>query len=149
MVRPAGMFICSHHRCCSCNRFTASAGGLLFRCTGCLTAYCEDCLPQDEIDSVGRCRKLEQLGYNSRQSYYIRCPYCCQLDGFKPQGMLQENADTEAAAKAAKLKAAEDAQQLLLSPIEVVAAPRSTRAAASTHLAASLAREILLSMRKK
>jgi hypothetical protein len=45
-VRPSGMFICPHHRCVSCNRSTASAGGMLFRCTGCITSYCEDCLPQ-------------------------------------------------------------------------------------------------------
>jgi len=44
--RPTGTFICPHHRCCLCNRSTASAGGLLFRCIGCLTSYCEDCLPQ-------------------------------------------------------------------------------------------------------
>jgi hypothetical protein len=91
LSRPSGMFICPHHRCCLCNRSTASAGGLLFRCTGCMTAYCEDCLPQDEIDSVGRCRPLEKLGYDSKQSYFIRCPYCCQLDGFKPGGILQDN----------------------------------------------------------
>ena len=44
--RTTGTFICPHHRCCLCNRSTASAGGLLFRCIGCLTSYCEDCLPQ-------------------------------------------------------------------------------------------------------
>jgi hypothetical protein len=96
LTRPAGMFICPHHRCCACNRSTASAGGLLFRCTGCMTAYCEDCLPQDEIDSVGRCKPLEKLGYDSKQSYYIRCPYCCQLDGFKPQGILTDKDETSA-----------------------------------------------------
>jgi hypothetical protein len=100
LTRPSGMFICPHHRCCSCNRSTASAGGLLFRCTGCLTAYCEDCLPQDEIDSVGRCRPLEKLGYDSRQAYFIRCPYCCQLDGFKPLGILKDNEEAEAQEKA-------------------------------------------------
>jgi hypothetical protein len=58
-----------------------------------MTAYCEDCLPQDEIESVGRCRALEQQGYDSKQSYYIRCPYCCQLDGSKPLGILSDNVD--------------------------------------------------------
>jgi hypothetical protein len=100
LTRPAGMFICPHHRCCACNRSTASAGGLLFRCTGCMTAYCEDCLPQDEIDSVGRCKPLEKLGYDSKQSYYIRCPYCCQLDGFKPQGILTDKDESAANAGA-------------------------------------------------
>ena len=103
LSRPSGMFICPHHRCVSCNRSTASAGGLLFRCTGCMTAYCEDCLPQDEIESIGRCRPLEKLGYDSKQSYFIRCPYCCHLDGFKPLGILNDN--EEANAQAAKLQA--------------------------------------------
>ena len=84
------MFICPHHRCTICNRSTAAAGGLLFRCIACVTAYCEDCLPQDEIESIGRCRKLEQLGYDSKQSYFIRCSYCCQLDGSKAFGILTD-----------------------------------------------------------
>ncbi len=84
----SGMYICPHHRCVDCNRSTASAGGLLFRCAGCLTAYCEDCLPQDEIDSVGRCKPLEAFGYNSKQAYYIKCPTCCSIEGFKPLGVL-------------------------------------------------------------
>lgn len=109
LTRPAGMFICPHHRCCVCNRSTASAGGLLFRCNGCLTAYCEDCLPQDEIDSVGRCKPLEKLGYDSKQSYFIRCPYCCQLDGFKPGGILNDN---EEANKQAKKKEDEESRNL-------------------------------------
>ena len=84
------MFCCPHHKCCSCLRSTASAGGMLFRCTGCLTAYCEDCLPQDEIDSVGRCRELEELGYESKQSYFIRCPSCCLSDSDKKAAEIVE-----------------------------------------------------------
>jgi SWI/SNF-related matrix-associated actin-dependent regulator of chromatin subfamily A member 5 len=82
-----GMFICPHHKCVYCYRSTASAGGMLFRCIGCLTAYCEDCLPQDEIESVGRCRELEYLGYDSKQSYYIKCPTCCMADNVKAKGI--------------------------------------------------------------
>lgn len=74
--KGSGMFICPHHKCVGCNRSTASAGGLLFRCLDCLTSYCEDCLPQDEIDSVGRSKEMELLGYESKQSYFIKCPYC-------------------------------------------------------------------------
>lgn len=74
------MFCCPHHKCCACYRSTAAAGGMLFRCVGCLTAYCEDCLPQDEVESVGRCRALEQLGYESKQSYYIRCTACVLVE---------------------------------------------------------------------
>ncbi len=36
---------CPHHNCATCGRTTAAAGGLLFRCEMCDTAYCEDHLP--------------------------------------------------------------------------------------------------------
>lgn len=75
-----GSFICSHHKCSSCSRNTAAAGGLLFRCTGCMTSYCEDCLPQDEIEGLGRYKPFEELGYISKQAYYIRCPVCIADD---------------------------------------------------------------------
>ena len=87
LQRSAGMFVCPHHKCAHCYRNTASAGGMLFRCTGCLTAYCEDCLPQDEIESLGRCRDLEELGYDSKQSYYISCPACCVADNVRASGI--------------------------------------------------------------
>lgn len=88
--KGSGMFICPHHRCGVCNRPTASAGGLLFRCAGCLTSYCEDCLPQEQIDSLGRCRPLEVYNYHSKQAYYIKCPSCCALEGCKPMGVLAD-----------------------------------------------------------
>ena len=75
-----GSFICSHHKCSSCNRNTAAAGGLLFRCTGCMTSYCEDCLPQDEIEGLGRYKPFEELGYISKQAYYVKCPACIADD---------------------------------------------------------------------
>lgn len=93
--KGAGMSICPHHRCGECNRSTASAGGLLFRCCGCLTSYCEDCLPQDEIESVGRCRAFETFGYHSKQAYFIKCPSCCEVEGVKPLGILGDQEDNE------------------------------------------------------
>ena len=88
ILKGTGMFICPHHKCASCSRSTAAAGGLLFRCMGCLTSYCEDCLPQDEIESIGRCRSMEDLGYESKQSYYIMCPSCCLQDGVIAKGVV-------------------------------------------------------------
>lgn len=88
--KGSGMFICPHHRCGPCNRSTSSAGGLLFRCAGCLSAYCEDCLPQEEIDSLGRCRALEAYNYHSKQAYYIKCPSCCDIEGCRPMGVLAD-----------------------------------------------------------
>lgn len=107
--KGSGLLICPHHRCVDCCRPTASAGGLLFRCLGCLTSYCEDCLPQDEIESVGRCKSLEADGYISKQAYYIKCPRCCSLEGLRPQGVLgdRDYNEAQAAKTAAEAKAAE------------------------------------------
>ena len=65
---------CSQHNCAECNRNTAQSGGMLFRydallylgylgsesvfcfpdrCQTCPQAFCEDCLPQGNIDAVG------------------------------------------------------------------------------------------------
>ena len=95
-VGGPSMFGCPHHKCCSCYRSTAAAGGMLFRCTGCLTAYCEDCLPQDEVESIGRCRELETLGYDSKQCYFIRCPSCLLFDNEKnPTAGVTEEQEQE------------------------------------------------------
>lgn len=65
-----GSIHCSQHYCAECNRSTADAGGMLFRCVFSLTsrrrlnfarrscqtcpsAFCEDCLPPGDIDAVG------------------------------------------------------------------------------------------------
>jgi len=101
--RGSAMFICPHHKCAMCMRNTASAGGLLFRCKGCVTSFCEDCLPQDEVESIGRCRELEYLGYSSKQSYYIKCGTCCAADGFVPTG-VDGDVHTRAAAENAHAK---------------------------------------------
>ena len=96
LAREKTMFICPHHKCVACTRTTASAGGMLFRCIGCLTSYCEDCLPQDDIDSVGRFKLLKELGYDSKQSYYIKCPSCLMHSGETAKGVLgDQNMDVD------------------------------------------------------
>jgi SWI/SNF-related matrix-associated actin-dependent regulator of chromatin subfamily A member 5 len=87
IAKSAMGFICPHHKCQSCTRGTAAAGGLLFRCVNCLTSYCEDCLPDEEVESVGRCRALEELGYHAKQAYYIKCSPCCVDDGIEATGV--------------------------------------------------------------
>ncbi len=42
-----GSFICPWHQCWTCCKRISSAGGVLFRCADCPTAYCFDCLPDD------------------------------------------------------------------------------------------------------
>ena len=88
LSKSGATFQCPLHKCVACGRSTVASGGLLFRCLGCLTSYCEDCLPQDEIESVGRCKALEDEGYfSNHQAYYIRCPSCCAQEGIRPTGV--------------------------------------------------------------
>ena len=62
---------------------------------GCVTAYCEDCLPQDEIESVGRCKMLEAVEYYSQQAYYVLCPACCLSRGVTATGVLGDKVKEE------------------------------------------------------
>ena len=69
-VARTPMMICSQHSCSICSRSTGDAGGMLFRCVlpwvdvfgtsidlsrcqTCPQAFCEDCLPEDDIDAIG------------------------------------------------------------------------------------------------
>eukprot|EP00903_Cladosiphon_okamuranus_P009406 g8970.t1 len=72
----ASSLVCPQHRCAGCAKSTAAAGGLLFRCQTCPDAYCQGCLPEAEVEALGRNPQLEALGYFGRQSYWIRCGPC-------------------------------------------------------------------------
>ena len=37
---------CPWHSCCVCDRKSSAAGGMLFHCEACPTAYCFDCCPE-------------------------------------------------------------------------------------------------------
>ena len=52
-VARKSMMVCRQHSCIMCSRSTGDAGGMLFRCQTCPQAFCEDCLPQDDIDAIG------------------------------------------------------------------------------------------------
>jgi SWI/SNF-related matrix-associated actin-dependent regulator of chromatin subfamily A member 5 len=72
---------CPHHMCSQCDRKSAAAGGLLFRCSECLNAYCEDHLPLEgvRLHEDGRCLRFEELGFRKpTQGYYILCSKNCQ-----------------------------------------------------------------------
>eukprot|EP00752_Nemacystus_decipiens_P010606 g9444.t1 len=68
--------VCPQHACVGCAKPTAAAGGVLFRCQTCADAYCQDCLPETEVEAVGRNPQLEALGYLGKQAYWIRCGSC-------------------------------------------------------------------------
>lgn len=74
----AGNFTCPQHRCVGCDRSTTAAGGLLFRCATCTSSFCEDCLPEEDVESIGRSPAMEHLGYYAKQAYWIRCETCCE-----------------------------------------------------------------------
>ncbi len=74
----AGSLVCPPHRCVGCDRTTTAAGGLLFRCLTCTSAFCEDCLLEDDIESYGRSAVLEALGYRASQAYWIKCERCSE-----------------------------------------------------------------------
>ncbi|KAH7882573.1 P-loop containing nucleoside triphosphate hydrolase protein [Phlebopus sp. FC_14] len=69
---------CSQHNCAECHRNTAQSGGMLFRCQTCPQAFCEDCLPDGDLDAVGDALpEFALLGYGPQTTaYYIRCHDC-------------------------------------------------------------------------
>lgn len=79
--KPTLLPRCPQHKCHGCGLSTAEAGGMLFRCQTCPQAFCEDCLPDGELDAVGdTLPELQVLGFEGASSiYYIRCQDCHQL----------------------------------------------------------------------
>ena len=57
------MWSCPHHKCVTCGRKAYAAGGLLFRCSECPKAYCEDHLPQQSELIGGEVDRLLALGF--------------------------------------------------------------------------------------
>ena len=58
---------CSHHKCTVCSRRASAAGGMLFRCTECPKAFCEDCLP-GEARVINDSPRFKKLGSTNRAS---------------------------------------------------------------------------------
>jgi len=72
-----GGWSCPHHSCSHCGRKAAAAGGLLFRCSVCPKAYCEDHLPGESL-VMGECERFEALGFHHpKQGCYIQCSFKC------------------------------------------------------------------------
>lgn len=71
-------FWCPQHACMVCNQKTSNAGGMLYRCRWCESAYCEDCLDFDETKLIGEgLVELELLNYGEKPTaYWVKCKDC-------------------------------------------------------------------------
>jgi hypothetical protein len=67
------LVVCPQHKCV-CGELV----GVNFPCGECLTMYCEKCLPELDVESVGLLGEFSQTySYYLRKRYYIRCEVCC------------------------------------------------------------------------
>ena len=77
MTRPRMGWQCPQHHCKSCNRTASEAGGLLFRCVDCPTAFCAECNGETLFDAVEGNPEWEALGFYLPKSFeYVRCNDC-------------------------------------------------------------------------
>ena len=79
-IKSRGMgFRCPQHQCWDCEKKTAQAGGMLYRCRWCQGAWCQDCLDWDNIQLLGETvEELELLGFGANhQAWWIVCEECC------------------------------------------------------------------------
>jgi len=73
------MWSCPHHKCTFCGRKAHAAGGLLFRCTECPKAFCEDHLPLEADLLGGEVDRLVKLGFGAvKQACYVHCSADCK-----------------------------------------------------------------------
>ncbi|GAA6009228.1 hypothetical protein JCM11491_004237 [Sporobolomyces phaffii] len=88
-------YVCPQHNCCECRKTTGEAGGLLFRCQLCPLAFCEDCLPPGDLESVGDVLpELLVLGYGKNpQAHFIKCSGC--LEHFREHPAAERQWRTE------------------------------------------------------
>ena len=78
VTRPRMGWQCPQHHCKSCNRTASEAGGLMFRCVQCPTAFCAECNGETPFDAVEGNVEWEALGFYLPKSFeYVRCGECC------------------------------------------------------------------------
>ena len=87
---------CPHHRCTLCDRRAGAAGGLLFRCTDCEKAYCEDHLPLESELLGGEVERLQELGFGAvKQACYCLCSAACKEIHEQREEAEQEDKEEE------------------------------------------------------
>jgi SWI/SNF-related matrix-associated actin-dependent regulator of chromatin subfamily A member 5 len=78
VTRPRMGWQCPQHHCKSCNRTASEAGGLMFRCVSCPTAFCAECNGETPFDAVEANAEWESLGFYLPKSFeYVKCGDCC------------------------------------------------------------------------
>jgi SWI/SNF-related matrix-associated actin-dependent regulator of chromatin subfamily A member 5 len=74
-----GSLYCSQHQCFDCEKKTAEAGGLIFRCRWCEKGYCEDCMDWDTVKLLGESLpEMEMLNYYTNNGWYVECQACVE-----------------------------------------------------------------------
>ena len=72
-----GRWMCPQHFCDTCGRKSSQVGGMLFRCTHCPKAFCEDHLPLD-ANILKTCERYQKLGQrHPTQACFIICSDIC------------------------------------------------------------------------
>ena len=85
------MWSCPHHKCVTCGRKAYAAGGLLFRCSECPKAYCEDHLPPQSELIGGEVDRLLALGFQAvKQACYVICSGECKDARCEHERRLQD-----------------------------------------------------------
>lgn len=70
-------FYCPQHQCFDCEKKTAEAGNLIYRCRWCEKGYCEDCLDWDTARLIGETLpEYEMLHHGVTNAYFVDCQSC-------------------------------------------------------------------------
>ena len=80
-LHPDDFQCCNHHHCVPCGKNAVGAGGLLYCCQSCPSAYCPDCLPSGKaVRFLGtNVPRFEKLGFDGNALYqYIHCSKQCE-----------------------------------------------------------------------
>ena len=103
---PAGAWTCPWHACESCGRTTSVAGGMLFRCTCCPTAYCFDCSPVDMTrldpsdEFIGGLRERGwDLSKQKSQKAFFMCGDCASTQEIERRAKAERERQSAADAK--------------------------------------------------
>ena len=76
--RLTGLVWCHHHHCSVCRKPASMVGGLMYPCSSCPNAYCEDHLPTSARVLEDGCEQMERLGYDIKNGVYVHCSEQCE-----------------------------------------------------------------------